>query len=41
MGDPPVNAALEAVRQWEYSPATLNGKPVPVSVTVSFSFNVR
>ena len=35
------SAALEAVRQWAYSPATLNGKPVPVYLTVSFSFNVR
>jgi protein TonB len=34
-------AAIEAVKQWEYTPTLLNGQPVPVimSVTVNFSLN--
>lgn len=31
-------AALDAVRQWEYTPSLLNGKPVPVRVTVTINF---
>jgi TonB family protein len=31
-------AALDAVRQWEYLPTMLNGVPVPVLVTVTVSF---
>jgi len=31
-------AALDAVRQWEYLPTMLNGKPVPVVVTVTVNF---
>ncbi|MCX6543196.1 MAG: energy transducer TonB [Acidobacteria bacterium] len=31
-------AALDAVRQWEYSPTLLNGVPVPVLVTVTITF---
>ena len=31
-------AALEAVRQWEYSPTLLNGVPVPVLITVTVNF---
>jgi len=31
-------AALEAVRQWEYLPTMLNGVPVPVLVTVTLNF---
>ena len=31
-------AALDAVRQWEYTPALLNGKPVPVVVTATINF---
>jgi TonB family protein len=31
-------AALDAVRQWEYLPSMLNGKPVPVLVTVTLKF---
>jgi protein TonB len=32
-------AAVEAVKQWEFTPTLLNGQPVPVimSVTVAFS----
>ncbi len=28
-------AALDAVRQWEYTPTLLNGAPVPVVMTVT------
>ena len=31
-------AALDAVRQWEYTPTLLNGMPVPVIVTVTINF---
>ena len=31
-------AALDAVRQWEYTPSLLNGVPVPVRVTVTITF---
>jgi TonB family protein len=31
-------AALDAVRQWEYLPTMLNGRPVPVLVTVNINF---
>ena len=31
-------AALDAVRQWEYTPTLLNGVPVSVLVTVTISF---
>ncbi len=31
-------AALDAVRQWEYMPTLLNGVPVPVLVTVTINF---
>ena len=31
-------AALDAVRQWEYQPTLLNGVPVPVLVTVTVNF---
>jgi protein TonB len=31
-------AALDAVRQWEYTPSLLNGVPVPVTVTVTINF---
>jgi TonB family protein len=31
-------AALAAVRQWEYTPTLLNGEPVPVLVTVTINF---
>src|SRR5205814_8363571 len=34
-------AAVEAVRQWKYKPALLDGKPVPVftMITVNFAFS--
>ena len=31
-------AAVDAVRQWEYTPALLNGAPVPVLMTVTVNF---
>jgi TonB family protein len=34
-------AALDAVKQWEYSPTLLNGKPVPVVMTVTVNFNLK
>ena len=34
-------AAVEAVRQWQYSPLFLNGKPERFIVTVTVSFNVK
>ena len=34
------NATMEAVRQWEFTPATDNGKPVTAEVTVPFKFTL-
>jgi protein TonB len=34
-------AAVNAVRQWKYSPTTLNGEPVPVIATVTVIFNLK
>jgi len=34
-------AALEAVRQWEFTPTTRNGVPVPVIMTVTVSFTLQ
>ena len=34
-------AALEAVRQWRYTPTTLNGVPVEVIITVTVHFSIR
>jgi protein TonB len=34
-------AAVEAVRQWEYQPTTLNGVPVPVLITVTVNFTLH
>lgn len=31
-------AAIEAVRQWRYTPVTVNGQPVPVILTVPVTF---
>jgi protein TonB len=33
-------AALEAVRQWQYTPTLLNGVPVPVVMTVTVTFTL-
>jgi periplasmic protein TonB len=41
-GRPMLNeAALEAVRQWKYSPTLLNGEPVSVVATVNVVFTLR
>lgn len=34
-------AALEAVRQWRYTPSRLNGEPVAVVMTVTVNFQLR
>jgi TonB family protein len=34
-------AALTAVRQWEFVPTMLNGAPVPVIMTVTVNFTVQ
>jgi TonB family protein len=34
-------AALDAVRQWEYKPSLLNGAPVPVVMTVTINFKLQ
>lgn len=33
-------AAVDAVKQWRYEPATVDGKPVRIVATVSMSFNL-
>jgi protein TonB len=33
-------AALQAVRQWEYTPRRINGEPIPVSMTVTIQFSL-
>jgi len=35
------DAALEAVRQWRFEPARLNGQPVPVVMTVTVNFSLQ
>jgi periplasmic protein TonB len=34
-------AAVDAVRQWRFTPALLNGQPVPVVMTVTVNFFLR
>jgi protein TonB len=34
-------AALEAVKQWKYEPAQLDGKPTPVHLTVTVQFHAQ
>ena len=33
-------AAIEAVRKWRYEPTLMNGKPVPVAMTVTVNFSL-
>jgi protein TonB len=33
-------AAIDAVRQWEYTPTLINGVPVPVIMTVTVNFSL-
>jgi TonB family protein len=35
-----IEAAIEAVRQWEYTPTLVDGKPVPVILTVTVNFRI-
>jgi protein TonB len=35
------DAALVAVRQWKFTPAVLNGEPVPVVMTVTVNFQLQ
>jgi protein TonB len=35
------NAAVEAVRQWRFTPSLLNGEPISVIMTVTVSFNLN
>ena len=34
------DAAIEAVRQWRYTPTLLNGVPQPVIMTVTVNFEL-
>jgi protein TonB len=34
-------SAVEAVRQWRFTPALLNGQPIPVVMTVTVNFALR
>jgi TonB family protein len=38
--EPFINSAAEAIRQWRYEPATLDGKPVDVYFTVEIHFKL-
>jgi protein TonB len=33
-------AALDAVRQWEFTPTLLNGAPTPIIMTVTVQFSL-
>jgi protein TonB len=34
-------AAVDAVKQWQYTPTLLNGVPVPVVMTVTVNFTLQ
>jgi len=34
-------AAIDALKQWKYQPATLDGKPVPMHLTVTIQFRLQ
>ena len=34
-------AAIDAVRQWRFTPTLLNGVPVPVIMTITVAFNLH
>jgi TonB family protein len=34
-------AAIEAVKQWRFTPGLVNGKPAPVIVQVEMTFTLR
>ena len=35
------DAAVEAVRQWEFTPTLMNGAPVPIMMTVTVNFTLQ
>jgi protein TonB len=35
------DAAIEAVRQWVFTPTLLDGVPVPVIMTVTVNFSLK
>jgi len=35
------DAAVEAVKQWQFTPTLLNGVPVPVIMTVTVNFTLQ
>ena len=35
------NAAIDALRQWQYAPLVLNGTPVSFVLTVTFNFSIQ
>ena len=35
------HAAMDAVRQWRYTPTLLNGVPIPILMTVTVSFRLK
>jgi len=37
----PTEAAIEAVKQWQYEPAMYNGRPVEVLITVTMRFTLQ
>jgi protein TonB len=34
-------AAMDALKQWKYQPASLDGKPVPMHLTVTLQFRLQ
>jgi periplasmic protein TonB len=34
-------AAMDALKQWKYQPASLDGKPVPMRLTVTIRFRLQ
>jgi len=34
-------AAIDAVRQWRFTPTLLSGEPVPIVMTVTVSFTLQ
>jgi protein TonB len=35
-----INAAMDAVRQWRYKPALLNGQPIDVATSIQVTFTL-
>jgi protein TonB len=34
-------AAMDALRQWKYQPATLDGKSIPMHLTITIQFRLQ